>query len=228
MATLGQIITKTTMVSDLNTLQVSKNNSLNWSDGGNGVTAYNPADQPVDGGWSYITFGGTTYSSSTGTGAGASANCASIVTTSVSPVNTSQLTTPQISASDIVTSFKNLAKNTTRVRLYRVFYDYLWGNGCANQDFRDRWVGRTGVGDSNYAVSSLQNSWQISALNTQIDNASSPAFGDRITADSINNFVTAITNIANQSSSGTYAVQCNRNACHCNCHTSCHASRARR
>jgi hypothetical protein len=198
MATAGSLVTKQQMVDDINALTTSKNNSIVWTSASNGL---NPT--PVSG-W--------TYSSS--------AACTALLSSALTPVATSALSANRVTASDIVTAYKNLAKTSTRIKLYRLTVDFLWGNGCGNQDFRDF--------STAYTVTAFATSQEVAALKTAIDNIAGPASNDVVTASSINNFVTSLTTEANKSTTSTYQSQCYRTACHCNCHTSCHASRARR
>jgi hypothetical protein len=201
MATTGTLVTKQTMVNDINALTTSKNNSLQWT------SASNSLGQGVAPGW---------------TGSSAAA-CQALLAGALTPVSTSQLTTTQVNASQVVTAYKDLAKASTRIRGYRLYMNYLWGNGCGNQDYRDFLDPASG-----YYVTAFTSAYEIAGLKTAIDNIAGPAFGDIISATSINNFIAAISTEANKSTDVAYASQCNRTACHCNCHTSCHASRARR
>lgn len=198
MATSGTLVTKQVMVDDINALTTSKNNSIQWSSSSNGLSPSPP------GGW--------TYSSNAG--------CTSILSGTLTPVATSDLTSVRVTASDVVTAYKNLAKTSTRIKLYRMYIDFLWGNGCGNQDGNDSFTG--------YFVTSFTTANELSDLKTNIDNITGPASNDVVTSASITNFISLLTTEANKSTQATYATQCNRTACHCNCHTSCHASRARR
>lgn len=196
MATSGSIVTKQQMADDINALTTSKNNSIVWSSTSHGLGA-------AVSGWSVSSV----------------AACIANLSTSLTAVATSDIASVA-SASDIVTVYKNLAKASTRIRLYRQFTDFLWGNGCANQNFRDVFTANT--------VTAFTSAFEVAAVKTAIDNISGPASNDALTSSSINNFVTSLTTEANNSTSTSYLQTCNRTACHCNCHTSCHASRARR
>lgn len=196
MATSGSVVTKQQMVNDINALTTSKNNSIVWSSSSHGLGA-------AVSGWSVSSV----------------AACIANLSGTLTPVATGDLASTA-QASDIVTVYKNLAKASTRIRLYRQFTDFLWGNGCGNQDFRDTFTAST--------VTAMTSANEVAAVKTAIDNISGPASNQALTATSINNFVTSLTTEANNSTSATYLQTCNRTACHCNCHTSCHASRARR
>lgn len=118
-----------------------------------------------------------------------------------------------VTASDIVTQYKTLAKQTTRYWNFRVSR-YLQGV-CANYYTYDV---------TNKAV--LTADYEDATRKANIDAAASPAVGDVLTADSINNFVTALSTLADINI--TQSNSCQENYCHCNCHGSCHGSRARR
>jgi hypothetical protein len=115
-----------------------------------------------------------------------------------------------IVASTIVSKYREMAKRQTR---YQLLSSYRTKTGCG------------GVGDIYYG-NNLSTLSENSTYNSQIDNAAAPGAGTILTADSINNFVTTINNLANQST----GLQnfCNTSYCHCSCHSSCHGSRARR
>jgi len=196
MATVGATITRTTMKDDGNSIPNDRNPRAVWFRESNGVPVANP-----QGAWNYFTPATNTE------------RCAVYLGYKVATYSEANYGAAQslITASTIVTNFRELAKRCTR-------FQYLQ-HGAQTRSCTTRF-------DINFGNRIIARDVENASLNSQIDTITGPATGSIISASALNAFVTNLNNKAAESLN--IQNYCDHTFCHCSCHSSCHASRARR
>lgn len=131
-------------------------------------------------------------------------------TTGMSAPSQAELSTANITASNIVSVLRNYAYSTTRVRVVRagIYYNTITtpSNGVYNEQ-------------TNYAY--LNDNY----LRSQPLNVVGPVVNETIIATQLNSFYSSLRSAAN---TDTYNDIVDLRICHQSCHYSCHSSRGRR